>query len=106
MSNSPPKHFDLNIEKILEGWEPCHAVRELIANALDEQALTATKQPEIFKDRKGWWHVRDFGRGLQYVHLTQNESNEKLKNADKVVGKFGVGLKDPLATLTRQGPKT
>ena len=29
------KEFDLNIEKILENWEVYHAVREIIANALD-----------------------------------------------------------------------
>jgi hypothetical protein len=33
------KEFDLNIEKILENWEVYHAVREVIANALDEQKL-------------------------------------------------------------------
>jgi hypothetical protein len=32
--------FDLNIEKILESWESAHAVRELIANAIDEQQLS------------------------------------------------------------------
>src|SRR6202035_5540912 len=52
MPNASDKHFDLNIEKILEGWELCHAIRELIANALDEQALTGTKEPYIFKDGK------------------------------------------------------
>ena len=31
------KEFDLNIEKILENWENYHAIREIIANALDEQ---------------------------------------------------------------------
>jgi hypothetical protein len=103
MPNASDKHFDLNIEKILEGWESCHAIRELIANALDEQALTDTKEPDIFKDGKGRWHIRDFGRGLRYQHLTQNESREKLRNAENVVGKFGVGLKDALATLNRRG---
>ncbi len=29
--------FDLNIEEILEDWEPYHAIREVIANALDEK---------------------------------------------------------------------
>ncbi len=95
------RRFDLNIEKILEGWETCHAVREIIANALDEQVLTGTKDVEISKDRKGVWHIRDFGRGLKYEHLTQNENQEKLKNPTKVIGKFGVGLKDALATLNR-----
>lgn len=41
------KEFDLNIEKILENWEIYHAVREIIANALDEQKLTGTKDISI-----------------------------------------------------------
>ena len=97
------RNFDLNIEKILEGWETCHAIRELIANALDEQALSSTGEVEITEDREGVWHIRDFGRGLKYEHLTQNESAEKLQNPGRVIGKFGVGLKDALATLNRRG---
>ena len=34
--------FDLNVEKVLEHWSVAFAIRELIANALDEQALTGT----------------------------------------------------------------
>ncbi len=96
------RRFDLNIEKILEGWETCHAVREIIANALDEQALTDTKNVAISRDQKSIWHIRDFGRGLNYEHLTQNENQEKLKHPTQVIGKFGVGLKDALATLSRR----
>lgn len=94
--------FDLNIERILEGWDVHHALREVIANALDEQALTNTREIVIAKDAGGGWHVRDYGRGLRYGHLTQNENKEKLNNSSKVVGKFGVGLKDALATLHRR----
>src|SRR5437868_7021442 len=65
-SGDETRHFDLNIEKILEGWETCHAIRELIANALDEQALTGTKDIEIGQNRDGFWFIRDFGRGLRY----------------------------------------
>ena len=97
------RNFDLNIEEILEGWEICHAVREVIANALDEQALTGTKEIRIAKDSAGAWHVRDYGRGLKYEHLTQNENAEKLRNTQKVIGKFGVGLKDALGVLHRRG---
>src|SRR3989442_6144348 len=97
------RKFDLNIEKILEAWEICHAIREVLANALDEQALTSSAEITIDKDSKGVWHVRDYGRGLRYEHLTQNENKEKLRNEKKVVGKFGVGLKDALATLHRRG---
>lgn len=95
------KKFDLNIEKVLENWEVYHAVREVIANALDEQALTNTSEIEIFKE-KNRWHIRDFGRGINYEHLTQNECDEKSKNPDKVIGKFGVGLKDAFATFDRK----
>jgi hypothetical protein len=97
------RKFDLNVEKILEGRELSHAIREVIANALDEQALTGTKEAEITKDRDGAWYVRDFGRGIKYEHLTQNENKEKLRAANKVIGKFGVGLKDALATLYLRG---
>lgn len=98
------KEFDLNIEKILENWEVYHAIREIIANALDEQILTNTKDISIYKSNDGWWHIIDFGRGLNYHHLTQNENEEKLTN-DKLIGRFGVGLKDALATLYRHGIK-
>jgi len=95
------KEFDLNIEKILENWEVYHAVREIIANALDEQKLTNTKDISIHKEN-GIWHITDYGRGLNYHHLTQNENDEKL-SAEGLIGKFGVGLKDSLAVFYRNG---
>ncbi|MGI8599977.1 MAG: hypothetical protein ACR2KB_12055 [Chitinophagaceae bacterium] len=94
------KQFDLNIEKILENWETYHAIREVIANALDEQLLTNTKDVEITKQGSSW-HIRDYGRGLKYTNLTQNENQEKLSNP-KVIGKFGIGLKDAMATFDRK----
>ena len=94
--------FDLNVEKILDHWGTPEAVREVIANALDEQALTRSEEPVIARRRDGW-HITDFGRGLRYQHLTQNENPEKRRRADLVVGKFGVGLKDALATFFRRG---
>lgn len=94
------KLFDLNIEQVLEQWGPEHAVREIIANALDEQKLTNSKPIEIYK-LEGNWHIRDFGRGLQYSHFTQNENIEKL-TAPFLIGKFGVGLKDALAVFYRK----
>jgi hypothetical protein len=98
------KKFDLNIEKVLEDWETHHAVREVIANALDEQLLTKTKDIEIYQDKQRLWHIRDFGRGLKYEHLTQKENEEKLRHPN-LIGKFGVGLKDALATFDRRGVK-
>ena len=96
------KKFDLNIEKVLEHWTVPHALREIIANALDESILTHTQEPLIFKDEYNQWHIKDYGRGLKYEHLTQNENMEKTENPDKVIGKFGVGLKDAMATFDRR----
>lgn len=93
------KSFDLNIEKILENWEVRHAIREVIANALDEQLLTGTAPVEI-KKRGNTWFIRDYGRGIRYTHLTQNENQEKLESPN-VIGRFGIGLKDALATFER-----
>jgi hypothetical protein len=95
------RKFDLNIEKILENWEVHHAIREIIANALDEQKLTQTKEINIFKNENNEWHVRDYGRGITIEHFTQNENAEKL-NTEGIIGKFGIGLKDALATFDRK----
>lgn len=92
--------FDLNIETVLENWTVADAIREIIANAEDETIITNSKPVEIYKDSNEKWHIRDYGRGLEYYHFTQNESEEKLNRKD-LIGKFGVGLKDALATLYR-----
>lgn len=97
------KKFDLNIEEILEDWEIRHAVREIIANAIDEELISKSKrQIEIFKDDKKNWHIRDYGRGINTEHFTQKENEEKIKNPH-IIGKFGIGLKDALATFDRKG---
>ncbi|MBA7531143.1 hypothetical protein ES705_23354 [subsurface metagenome] len=98
------KKFDLNIEKILEDWEKHHAICEVIANAIDEELLSKTKKIRIFKDNKKQWHIKDYGRGLKHGHLTQKEDVEKLKSPH-VIGKFGIGLKDALATFDRKKVK-
>lgn len=104
MSSRQPKKFDLNMEEdLLEAWNESDGIRELIANALDEQVLTESPSVDIHADEEGRWHIRDYGRGLRYQHLTQGEDEEKLANPDEVIGKFGVGLKDALAVLYRHG---
>ncbi|WP_254905554.1 hypothetical protein [Bacillus thuringiensis] len=96
------KKIYLNIEKVLEHWTVSHALRKIIANAMDESILSRTKDPIIFKGEDRKWHIKDYGRGLKHNHLTQNENNEKIINVDKVIGKVGVALKDALATFDRR----
>lgn len=96
------KKFDLNIEQILEDWDLYNGIREIIANGIDEELLTNSKPIKIFRDKEKNWHIRDYGRGLRYEHLTQKENNEKLQNPH-TIGKFGIGLKDALATFDRKG---
>lgn len=99
INKASQRYFDLNIDKILENWECKHAVREIIANAIDEQILTNTQSITIYKEGSSWI-IKDYGRGLKPEHLTQAENNEKL-NTDGIIGKFGIGLKDALATFER-----
>ncbi|MFM2315480.1 MAG: hypothetical protein RLZZ04_4758 [Cyanobacteriota bacterium] len=98
------RKFDLNIEKVLENWETYHAIREIISNALDETVITRSKEIQIFQDSDNLWHIRDFGRGLKYEHFTQKENEEKTGHPN-LIGKFGVGLKDALATFDRRAIK-
>ena len=96
------RSFDLNVDRVLEHWPVAHAIRELLANALDEHHLSGTKEPVVEKLDDGRWVIRDFGRGLRYEHLTQNENPEKLTDG-RVIGQFGIGLKDALAVFDRHG---
>jgi len=98
---SETSQFDLNIEEILESWEIYDGLREIISNALDEQLLTDTKEIEITQVDDNTWFVRDYGRGIHYQHLTMNENEEKIDHPN-TIGKFGIGLKDALATFYRK----
>ncbi len=102
MTESEARAFDLNVGTVLEHWTVEFALREVIANALDEQILTQSEPPVISVDSSGWWHIRDFGRGIRHVNLTQDESPEK-QGDDRVIGQFGMGLKDALSLFDRVG---
>ena len=96
------RKFDLNIGKVLEDWEVHHALREIIANWLDEKVLRKTKDIKIYEDTSDYsWHIRDYWKWIEYKHLTQNEDDEKHNHPEKVIGKFWFGLKDALATFNR-----
>ncbi|CUH96230.1 hypothetical protein P22_2319 [Propionispora sp. 2/2-37] len=101
---SKMRKFDINVKKLAASWETYHALREIIANALDEQALTQTKDIDMFEDSGGNWHIRDYGRGIRSEHFTQSENGEKLVNPN-LIGKFGLGLKDALVTFCHKGIK-
>jgi len=95
-------NFDLNIEEILENWGIFDGIREIIANAIDEQIITRSKDIEILQKADKEWLIRDYGRGIHFRHLTMNENKEKLEHPH-TIGKFGIGLKDALATFNRKG---
>lgn len=100
INNDNEKYFDLNIGKILENWKIEDAIRELIANAIDEQILSSSKEIEIFQDSEKNWHIRDYGRGINKSSFIQDENKEKL-SSQRIIGRFGIGLKDALATFQR-----
>ncbi|WP_033159806.1 ATP-binding protein [Mycoplasmoides alvi] len=91
--------FDLNIKEILSDWSISDAIRELIANAIDESRLTKTEFPSINYDNNTLT-IFDYGRGITSNHFIQNENEEK-KQSKIVIGKFGIGLKDAVSVLFR-----
>lgn len=95
------RYFDLNTEKVLDTWAISSAIREVIANAVDEMHMSGSEEPTITVEGDEWV-IRDYGRGLHTDHLTQNQNPAKA-NHPNVIGQFGVGLKDALAVFHRHG---
>lgn len=62
LTGHAPRAFDLNVGTGLDHWTAEFALREIIANALDEQALTGTQDPEISQDDQV---IGQFGMGLK-----------------------------------------
>ena len=97
--------FDLNIQDILNDWSTSDAIREIIANAIDEANLTQTQKPIINYDENNQsLIITDFGRGIKIDNFTQNENDEK-RNCNQMIGKFGIGLKDAIAVLFNNNKK-
>ena len=90
--------FDLNIDKILDLWTISDAIREFIANALDEHLLINEKRSIEIKKINDYWIIKDYGRGLQLENFTFNENLDK-KNNSHCIGNFGFGLKDAIGYL-------
>ena len=85
--------LDLNIKQILSDWKISDAIRELIANAIDEHLITNQTKPikVDYNEQTETLVIQDNGRGIKNIHFIQNESNEK-KDAFNTIGKFGIGL--------------
>lgn len=100
------RDFDLNIKRILTTWKIPHACRELVANALDEHVLRKLDTKDVLIDLKDkCLTIKDQGYGITKYHFVQDENAEKLSNFKNlhIIGHFGVGLKDAVAVLTREG---
>lgn len=91
--------IDLNIGKnYLNDWDVYYAIREIIANALDEKK---SEKIEIAEKAEDEYIIRDFGSGLKIENFIIMGSDKATKN--NVIGKFGVGLKDALSVLSNNG---
>jgi hypothetical protein len=89
------EYFDLNIgQNYLSDWSVSFALREIVANAIDE------KDEDKFKFNQlddGTVIIKDYGEGLKPEHFIFQENSKKNRN-DKI-GKFGFGLKDAIGVL-------
>ena len=93
--------LDLNIgRRCLDNWHSHHAVRELIANAIDEHTFSKIKKPIEIKSNQRTFEIIDFGRGLRQDHFIVQTNNTKMSNTN-YIGQFGIGLKDSLGVLCR-----
>lgn len=98
------KPFDLNIASINSNWTIAHAIREIIANAIDETITSnCSKDMEITYDNtKKMATIQDYGRGIKPINFVLAQNPEKL-TSHKTIGKFGVGLKDAISVLINKG---
>ncbi|MGL5630447.1 MAG: ATP-binding protein [Mycoplasmoidaceae bacterium] len=103
MENKTNK-LDLNIQNILEDWEIWHAIREIIANAIDEHKIRKISNIPIINFNDNIIEIIDQGNGIKKEHFIQNENKEKTERND-LIGKFGIGLKDAIATFNRKNIK-
>ena len=93
-----PVYFYLNIGAINDTWTVPHAIREFIANSIDETTLSGVTQNPEFTINGNTITIRDYGRGIQPKHFVLDQQDEKLKS-NQVIGKFGVGVKDAISVL-------
>lgn len=89
--------IDLNMgEKYLSEWNEILAIREIIANAIDE---TKDRKIDIFKVENKWI-IRNKGDEIKPDNFIIEEGEKRDKQGK--IGKFGIGLKDALSVLTNR----
>lgn len=93
------ENIDLNIgQAYLSEWTIDMAIRELIANALDEAEHGII---DIEKVSEGVWKITNKGSEIKPANFLIKEG-EKNKEKGKI-GKFGIGLKDAIGVLMARG---
>lgn len=97
------KYFDLNSAQVLTEWRIKDALREFISNAFDEHIILNLELNQVSVSwNNGIVTIKDNGRGIENKHFTLAENNEK-QDHPGIIGQFGYGLKDAVATLGRLG---
>ena len=93
--------LDLNIgQECLDNWNNHNAIRELIANGIDEHTTSKIKKPIVIRQNKNNYEIIDYGRGLtqdDFIHKT----NKTKTSGTGYIGQFGIGLKDSLGVLCK-----
>ena len=92
---------DLNIGKeCLDNWDNSHAIRELIANAIDAHTGSKIEKSIVIRQNKNNYEIIDYGRGIIQDDFIQKTNKIKTSNTN-FIGQFGIGLKDSLGVLCK-----
>jgi len=97
----PRNTIDLNIgTQYLDNWTTSSAVRELIANAIDEHTLKKISTPIEIKQGNNKCEIIDCGSGITKSSFVEQTNSNKSTNI-KCIGLFGCGLKYSMAVLCK-----
>ena len=79
----PAREFDLNIERVLENWTVAPRHPRVDRQRARRGGPDRHRRARDSARTPGPLALRDFGRGLRYEHLTQNENREKLASPEE-----------------------
>ena len=93
--------IDLNIgTQCLDNWENNNAIRELIANALDEHIINKIVKPISINHSRNKCEIIDYGSGITKSSFVIQSNSNKINN-EKLIGQFGFGMKDAIGVLCK-----